>query len=452
MTHVHVCEQPRVLLFLAGCLRGRRYFRGSRGLPMVLYGKVLNVRCDLCRGDSRRRLAGCVGIVSGVQSRAQHPGSRTARRAMAGRPEPRQGFALPGRPGSDARGDRAGAGAVLPQGLGPDHRRAVDVGPRSPGGHAGSAPRLPACHAGDPRRGRAENAVAVPPGKPRFARPRTRRKPRRRCRLVYRCPFSDQLLRNAYLDPLRHLLRGRRNRQPGVLPRLTPIGVRRTSGWTLVPAMYAVPLTIGRALTAWTLDLPAVLVVLAAAVLYVRAARRQAGWPPGRTVAFLAGLASIVVVTCSALATYDTTLFWPRAVQTTTLLMITPLFLALGAPVTLLVRTVPSGAAARLRRLGRGSFARAATFPPVVTAILVAPLLVLYLTPLYDLTLRLPVVDGLVRAMLVAAGFVYFWTRIRLDPTPREDSHLVSVWIAFTEVIFDGALGLVLWLGPLLAP
>jgi len=209
---------------------------------------------------------------------------------------------------------------------------------------------------------------------------------------------------------------------------------------------------IGRALTAWTLDLPAVLVVLAAAVLYVRAARRQAGWPPGRTVAFLAGLASIVVVTCSALATYDTTLFWPRAVQTTTLLMITPLFLALGAPVTLLVRTVPSGVAARLRRLGRGSFARAATFPPVVTAILVAPLLVLYLTPLYDLTLRLPVVDGLVRAMLVAAGFVYFWTRIRLDPTPREDSHLVSVWIAFTEVIFDGALGLVLWLGPLLAP
>ena len=28
----------------------------------------------------------------------------------------------------------------------------------------------------------------------------------------------------------------------------------------------------------------------------------------------------------------------------------------------------------------------------------------------------------------------------------------MSVWIAFTEVVFDGALGLVLWLGPLLAP
>jgi cytochrome c oxidase assembly factor CtaG len=187
-------------------------------------------------------------------------------------------------------------------------------------------------------------------------------------------------------------------------------------------------------------------------VLYVRAARREESWPPGRTAAFLAGLASIVVVTCSSLATYDTTLFWPRAVQTTTLLMIAPLFLALGAPITLLMRTVPSGVAIRLRRLGRGRVARAATFPLVVTVVLIAPLFILYFTPLYDLALRQPVVDGLVRVGLLAAGFVYFWTRIRLDPTPREDPHLVSVWIAFTEVIFDGALGLVLWLGPLLAP
>jgi cytochrome c oxidase assembly factor CtaG len=61
-------------------------------------------------------------------------------------------------------------------------------------------------------------------------------------------------------------------------------------------------------------------------------------------------------------------------------------------------------------------------------------------------------VDGLVKLVLLGAGFIYFWTRIQLDPTPREDSHLVSVWIALTEVIFDGVLGLVIWLGPLVAP
>ncbi|WP_410645743.1 cytochrome c oxidase assembly protein [Amycolatopsis sp. lyj-346] len=198
-----------------------------------------------------------------------------------------------------------------------------------------------------------------------------------------------------------------------------------------------------------TFDAPAVLGVLVAGTLYVRAAHRR-DWPPGRTTAFLAGLATIVVVTCSPLAVYDTTFFWVRAVQTVTLLMITPLLLALGAPIRLVLDRCPR--ATRLRRHGRGPLVRALTFPPVVTVVLIAPVLVLYLTPLYDLTLRSPLVDGLVRLALVLAGFTYFWTRLGLDPTPREDPHLVSVWIAFAEVVFDGALGLVLWLGPLLAP
>ncbi|MGW3958660.1 cytochrome c oxidase assembly protein [Amycolatopsis sp. NPDC005003] len=198
-----------------------------------------------------------------------------------------------------------------------------------------------------------------------------------------------------------------------------------------------------------TIDAPAVLGVLLAGTLYVRAARRR-DWPPGRTAAFLAGLATILVVTCSPLAVYDTTFFWVRAVQTVTLLMITPLLLALGAPIRLLLDSLPR--AEWLRRHGRGPLARALTFPPVVTLVLVAPVLVLYLTPLYDLTLRSPLADGLVRLILVLAGFTYFWTRLGLDPTPRQDPHLVSVWIAFAEVVFDGALGLVLWLGPLLAP
>jgi cytochrome c oxidase assembly factor CtaG len=212
------------------------------------------------------------------------------------------------------------------------------------------------------------------------------------------------------------------------------------------------PLDLGRVFTAWTLDLPAVLAVLVLGTLYLRAARRQADWPPGRILAFIIGLATVLLVTCSSLAVYDTTLFWPRAVQTTVLLMVTPLLLALGAPVTLLVRSVPAAVTDRLRRAGRGRMARTLTFPLVVTVVLVAPPFLIYFTPLYELTLEMPVVDGLVRLMLVLAGFVYFWTRVQLDPTPRADPHLVSVWIALTEVIFDGALGLVLWLGPVIAP
>ncbi|WP_245633915.1 cytochrome c oxidase assembly protein [Amycolatopsis jejuensis] len=211
------------------------------------------------------------------------------------------------------------------------------------------------------------------------------------------------------------------------------------------------PLSGSTFFTAWTLDLPAVLIALALGIGYVAAARGQQ-WAPGRTTAFLSGLAALVVVTCSFLGVYDTTLFWVRATQNTVLLMVTPLLLALGAPVTLLMRTAPPRLAGWLKRHGRGPIAQFLTFPLSVTVVLVAPFLVLYLTPLYGLSLESAVAGGLVRVMLVLAGFLYFYSRLQLDPTPRAGSHLVSMWISLTEVVFDGALGLVLWLGPLLAP
>ncbi|NIH85303.1 cytochrome c oxidase assembly protein [Amycolatopsis granulosa] len=208
------------------------------------------------------------------------------------------------------------------------------------------------------------------------------------------------------------------------------------------------PLSGERIISAWTADVPALVFVVVLAAGYLWAARRARPWPRSRTVAFLAGLATVVLVTCSSLGVYDDVLFWPRAVQVVVLLMITPLLLALGAPVTLLLAVVPSR---RLRRWGRGRVARALTFPLVISVLLIVPPLVIYLSPLYELTLRHAAVDELVRLALLGCGFVYFWTRLRVDPTPREDHHLVSFAISFTEVVVDAALGLVLWLGPLRA-
>lgn len=210
-----------------------------------------------------------------------------------------------------------------------------------------------------------------------------------------------------------------------------------------------VPLTWARLFEAWTIDVPAIVFVFLLGAGYLLAARRVPDWPRGRTVAFLSGLATILLLTCSFLGVYDGALFWVRAVQVVVLLMVTPLLLALGAPLTLILATAPF--ADRLRRLGRGVVARTLTFPLVITVLLIVPPFVLYLTPLYEYTLRYPAVDDLVRLGLLCCGFVYFWTRLRVDPTPREDHHLVSFGVSFAEVIVDAALGLVLWLGPLRA-
>ncbi|HET6500141.1 MAG TPA: cytochrome c oxidase assembly protein [Amycolatopsis sp.] len=209
------------------------------------------------------------------------------------------------------------------------------------------------------------------------------------------------------------------------------------------------PLTWERVFTAWTPDFTSLSFVLVLGAGYLYGASRVPGWARSRTIAFLGGLGTILVVTCSFLGVYDGTLFWPRAVQTVLLLMIVPLLLALGAPLTLVLATAPG--AARLRAIGRGRVARALTFPLVITVLLIVPPFLLYLTPLYELCLRNHAVDSLVRLGLIVCGFGYFWTRLRVDPTPREDHHLVSFSMSFAEVVVDAALGLVLWLGPLRA-
>jgi cytochrome c oxidase assembly factor CtaG len=216
------------------------------------------------------------------------------------------------------------------------------------------------------------------------------------------------------------------------------------------------PLTWGRLLTAWTPNPGALLVVAALGVAYglgVRRLRRGGvSWSPGRSWWFLTGLGSILLVTVSVVGVYAGTLFWDRAVQNITLLMLTPMFLALGAPLTLLREVLPAPAARRASRVLHSTAARALTFPIVVTVALIAPLFILYLTPLYEASLRSAVVGAVVSVGLVAAGFFYFWTRFRIDPTPRTDPYLLTMAISVAEVIFDGVLGLALWLGPLIAP
>src|SRR2546423_1569361 len=79
--------------------------------------------------------------------------------------------------------------------------------------------------------------------------------------------------------------------------------------------------------------------------------RRGVGpWPAGRTAVFLAGVATILLVGCSFLGVYDDACFWVRAVQNTVLLMVTPMLLALGAPLRLAAGPLPPRARAPLAR------------------------------------------------------------------------------------------------------
>src|SRR5260370_2396668 len=83
--------------------------------------------------------------------------------------------------------------------------------------------------------------------------------------------------------------------------------------------------------------LSVLLVIAAGLYLYGVHRLRVRGdrWAPGRTAGYLVGLFTILAVTASGIGTYDTTLLSVHMVQHMVLAMIAPVFLALGAPVTL---------------------------------------------------------------------------------------------------------------------
>ncbi|WP_371482372.1 cytochrome c oxidase assembly protein [Kitasatospora sp. NBC_00315] len=203
--------------------------------------------------------------------------------------------------------------------------------------------------------------------------------------------------------------------------------------------------------TAWTPE-PVVLTLaalLAGWYLYAVTALGRAGerWGPTRTAAFLGGLLLWVWVTCSGLGVYERILFTDRAVQIVLLLMLVPLLLALGAPVSLLVRTSPPARRERLLRALRSRPSKLLMFPAISTALLMAPPWLLYCTPWYEKTLSSGLWNTGLHVSLVALGLAYFWPRLQIDPVGHEYPHLVGLFITFAEVIFDAALGILLIYG-----
>lgn len=178
------------------------------------------------------------------------------------------------------------------------------------------------------------------------------------------------------------------------------------------------PAALGAAAATW---LP-LLVVSSTAAGYVGLAleeRRRRGWPAGRVVVFLLGAASVAAALSPGMDRWADGDFSAHTAQHLLLAMVGPLGLVLGAPVTLLLRTLPPPRARRLGRALHAPVVRVLTRPVVALALSSGGLVLLYLTPLYDLSTRSTAVHVLVHAHLVASGALFAWVVAGPDPAPR---------------------------------
>jgi cytochrome c oxidase assembly factor CtaG len=188
------------------------------------------------------------------------------------------------------------------------------------------------------------------------------------------------------------------------------------------------------------------LALLAAAALYLwgvaRLHRRGDRWPAGRSLVFLGGLVAVASVTVSGIAAFDTILLSVHMVQHMVLSMIAPILLALGAPVTLALRTLPPSPRRILLAVLHSSFARLITFPIVTFGLFVATPFVLYFSGLYRASLADEWVHGAVHLHFLAVGCLFFWPLIGLDPLPGRMPYPLRALLMVLSVPFHTVLGL----------
>lgn len=200
-------------------------------------------------------------------------------------------------------------------------------------------------------------------------------------------------------------------------------------------------------LTQTQVDLLPLLVVLVAGGLYtwglVRLHARGDRWPVGRAISFLGlGLGTFVIATMSGVGTYDDDLFSVHMVQHMLLAMVIPVFLALGAPVTLALRTLPRKPRGVLLSVLHSAPVKLLTFPAIGWLLFVGNPFALYFSGLYEATLDHTWLHELLHIHFLVVGCLFFWPLLGIDPVPGKVSHPGRMLLAAATLPFHAFLGI----------
>lgn len=184
--------------------------------------------------------------------------------------------------------------------------------------------------------------------------------------------------------------------------------------------------------------------------------RRGTHWPMLRVLWWVVGIVTILAMTATAVDGYGMELFSVHMVQHMVLTMLTPIFLTLGAPLTMLIRVLPAGNGRfNLRRLLllllHSRFAQFVTHPVTTLLLFLMSLYGLYFTPVFDWLMSSMWGHNLMLAHFVLIGMLYFWGIMGVDPSPRRYSkqmrrfndEVVRIFEIFVTVPFHAFFGIV---------
>jgi putative copper resistance protein D len=211
---------------------------------------------------------------------------------------------------------------------------------------------------------------------------------------------------------------------------------------------YPMPhdLTSAAWFTQWRLDMLWTPLAILGAVWYilavVRLYRRGDSWPISRALAWGFGCLLLVWVTSGAPGLYGRVLFSMHMVQHMLIAMAVPIFLVLGGPISLALRTVPArrdgsrGPREWLLMAVNARYLALFTQPVVAAFMLVGSLVIFYYSGLFELALRTHTGHVLMTLHFLLAGYVFAWVICGIDPGPQRPPHIFRVLLLVASMAF----------------
>ena len=180
----------------------------------------------------------------------------------------------------------------------------------------------------------------------------------------------------------------------------------------------------------------------------LRLRQRGDAWPINRTASFLVGMLVFLGITCSGLNEYGMYLFSAHMVQHMMLSMVDPLFLLLGAPITLALRVLRPAGPGRtgprelILSLLHSRFAKVVSSPLFTLPLFIVSLYGLYFTSLFDFLMRSRVGHDAMLVHFLFVGLLFFWPVMGVDPAPHRSPFVIRILELFAVMPFHAFFGI----------
>lgn len=181
---------------------------------------------------------------------------------------------------------------------------------------------------------------------------------------------------------------------------------------------------------------------------FIKVKRSGGSWSTFRLLSWYFGLLVLLYITSGALTVYARVMFSAHMVEHMLLTMVCPIFLVLGAPITLILRALEPrqdgtrGPREWILRLVHSGWSKVITHPIFAAVNFAGSIVVVYFTPLFGIMLRYHIGHEFMLIHFLVTGYIFSLVLIGIDPIPHRPAYPMRLMMLIATLGYHAFVGI----------